>query len=119
MPAHGKRYGEARRLVQQGERTALEEALQLVKKTATAKFDESVDIAVRLGVNPRQADQMIRGALSLPHGIGKDIKVIVFAEGEAARAAEEDTPPPWDRRRTVALATISTLAKVATSWGRV
>lgn len=89
MPRHGKRYGEAKRLVKQGEQTPLEDALQLVKKTATAKFDESVDIAVRLGVNPRQADQMIRGALSLPHGIGKDIKVIVFAEGEAARAAEE------------------------------
>lgn len=89
MSGHGKRYSEARGLAKQGERYALEEALQLVKKTATAKFDESVDIAIRLGVNPRQADQMIRGALSLPHGIGKDVRVIVFAEGEAARAAEE------------------------------
>lgn len=89
MPGHGKRYREARSLAKQGERVMLDEALQLVKKTGTAKFDESVDIAVRLGVNPRQADQMIRGALSLPHGIGKDVRVIVFAEGEAARAAEE------------------------------
>lgn len=89
MPGHGKRYREARSLAKQGERVPLDEALQLVKKTGTAKFDESVDIAVRLGVNPRQADQMIRGALSLPHGIGKDVRVIVFAEGEAARAAEE------------------------------
>ncbi len=89
MPGHGKRYREARGLAKQGQRVLLDEALQLVKKTGTAKFDESVDIAVRLGVNPRQADQMIRGALSLPHGIGKDVRVIVFAEGEAARAAEE------------------------------
>lgn len=89
MAKHGKRYNEARGLAKQGERTPLDEALQLVKKAATAKFDESVDIAIRLGVNPRQADQMIRGALSLPHGIGKDVRVIVFAEGEAARAAED------------------------------
>jgi len=89
VAGHGKRYSEARGLVTQGERIALDEALQLVKKTASAKFDESVDIAVRLGVNPRQADQMIRGAISLPNGIGKSVRVVVFAEGEAARAAEE------------------------------
>jgi large subunit ribosomal protein L1 len=60
-----------------------------VKGGATAKFDESVDIAVRLGVNPRQADQMVRGAVSLPHGVGKTNVVVVFADGDAARAAEE------------------------------
>jgi len=72
-----------------GERYSLDDALPLIKATAVAQFDESVDIAMRLGVNPRQADQMIRGAISLPHGIGKDIRVLVFAEGDAARAAEE------------------------------
>jgi large subunit ribosomal protein L1 len=70
-------------------RYTLAEAVGLVKETATAKFDESVDIAVRLGVNPRQADQMIRGAVSLPHGVGKTNRVVVFAEGDAARAALE------------------------------
>lgn len=89
MPSHGKRFREAQSLVPQGERMAFDEALAAVKKGATAKFDESVDIAVRLGVNPRQADQMIRGAISLPNGIGKSVRVVVFAEGDAARAAEE------------------------------
>jgi large subunit ribosomal protein L1 len=60
----------------------------LLVKTGTAKFDESVDVALRLGVNPRQADQMVRGAISLPHGTGKTVRVVVFAEGDAAKAAE-------------------------------
>jgi len=61
----------------------------MISKVATAKFDETVELAVRLGVNPRQADQMVRGAVALPHGTGKTVRVVVFAEGEAARAAEE------------------------------
>lgn len=89
MPQHGKRYTVARSKVDYLQRHTLEEAVGLVKDTATAKFDESVDIAVRLGVNPRNADQMVRGAVSLPHGIGKTNIVVVFAEGDAARAAEE------------------------------
>ena len=89
MPSHGKRYREASGLVTLGERYPLDQALSIMKKGATAKFDESVDIAVRLGVNPKNADQMIRGAISLPYGIGKAIRVLVFAEGDAARAAEE------------------------------
>lgn len=87
--AVGKRYRAAREQVSEGTKYALEDALELVRNTATAKFDESVDIAVRLGVNPRQADQMVRGAVSLPHGTGKTVRVVVFAEGEAAKAAEE------------------------------
>ena len=86
---HGKRYRAARDLVQEGQKYALDEAIELVGKTGTAKFDESVDVAVRLGVNPRQADQMVRGAVSLPHGSGKAVRVVVFADGDAARAAEE------------------------------
>lgn len=89
MPSHGKRYREAVEKVEDLRRYTLAEAVGLVKETATAKFDESVDIAVRLGVNPRQADQMIRGAVSLPHGVGKTNRVVVFAEGDAARAALE------------------------------
>jgi len=89
VPRHGKRLRAARERIEPIHRYPLDEAIDLVKETATAKFDESVDIAVRLGVNPRQADQMVRGAVSLPHGIGKSVRVLVFAEGDAARAAEE------------------------------
>lgn len=89
MAIHGKRYRNARGSIDSNARYPLEEAVRLVKGGATAKFDESVDIAVRLGVNPRQADQMVRGAVSLPHGVGKTNVVVVFADGDAARAAEE------------------------------
>lgn len=85
----GKRLRAVRGNLDPDQRYGLEEAVELVKKCASAKFDESVDLAVRLGVNPRQADQMVRGALSLPHGTGKPVRVVVFADGEAARAAEE------------------------------
>ena len=64
------------------------EAAEIVKKIATAKFDESVEVAIRLGVDPRKADQMIRGTVSLPHGTGKSVRVAVFAAGDQAREAE-------------------------------
>src|SRR5512146_3579778 len=67
----------------------VDEAVDLVKKTAYAKFDESVDLAVRLGVNPKHADQMVRGALVLPHGTGKTVRVAVFARGDKEKAALE------------------------------
>ncbi|MCB9676492.1 MAG: 50S ribosomal protein L1 [Alphaproteobacteria bacterium] len=86
---HGKRYRALRESVEDGLKYGIDEACGLVEKTGTAKFDESVDVAVRLGVNPRQADQMVRGTVSLPHGSGKTVRVVVFADGEAARAAEE------------------------------
>jgi large subunit ribosomal protein L1 len=85
----GKRYTAARALVDSSARYGLDDAFALLPKTAVAKFDESVDVAVRLGVNPRQADQMVRGAISMPFGSGKTVRVIVFAEGDAARAAIE------------------------------
>lgn len=85
----GKRYASVRGLVDPTVRYALEDGLALIPKIANAKFDESVDVAVRLGVNPRQSDQMVRGAVSLPHGVGKSVRVVVFAEGEAAAAALE------------------------------
>ncbi len=87
--AQGKRYRAARELVDEGAKYGIDDAVALLKKSATAKFDESVDVAFRLGVNPKQADQMVRGALSLPHGSGKTVRVIVFAEGDAAREALE------------------------------
>lgn len=89
MAIHGKRYRSSAQLIESERRYSIDEAVELIGKTAGAKFDESVDIAVRLGVNPRQADQMVRGAISLPHGIGKSVRVAVFADGDAARAAEE------------------------------
>lgn len=84
-----KRAAAAAEVVDSARRYTLDEAVGLIEKVATAKFDESVDIAARLGVNPRQADQMVRGAISLPHGVGKDVRVVVFAEGAAADAARE------------------------------
>jgi len=85
--AHGKRYRAVRELVKEGIRYPIDEAVGLVKQSATAKFDEFVDVAFRLGVDPKQADHMVRGALSLPHGSGKTVRVVVFAEGDAAREA--------------------------------
>lgn len=70
-------------------RVSVEDAIRLVKEAAYGKFDESIDIAVRLGVNPRHADQMVRGALVLPHGLGKVTRVLVFAKGEKEKEAEE------------------------------
>jgi large subunit ribosomal protein L1 len=87
--AHGKRYRAAREVVKDGLRYGVDEAVNLVKQTGTAKFDESIDVSFRLGVNPKQADQMVRGALSLPHGSGKTVRVVVFADGDAAREAQE------------------------------
>ena len=84
-----KRFFAIRAGVSSEERVEVEAALELVKAKATAKFDESVDVAVRLGVDPKHADQMVRGAVSLPHGTGKTVRVAVFAQGEAAKAAEE------------------------------
>lgn len=89
MPNKGKRIQEQRAKVVSTNRYSLDEGINLVKETGTAKFDESVEIAVRLGVNPRQADQMVRGTCSLPFGTGKPVRVLVFAQGDAARAAEE------------------------------
>ena len=67
----------------------ISEALALIKKCASAKFDETVEIALRLGVDPRKADQMVRGACSLPHGLGKEVRVLVFTKGEKATEAKE------------------------------
>lgn len=88
MSSTGKRHAALRALVDPGRKYALEEGLEILANTGTAKFDETVEVAFRLGVNPRQADQMVRGAVSLPFGTGKSVRVVVFAEGDAARAAE-------------------------------
>ncbi|MBZ0272013.1 50S ribosomal protein L1 [bacterium] len=88
MPQHGKNYRNAAAKFEEQERHSLDEALDLLKAAQTAKFDESVDISFRLGVNPKHADQMVRGSTVLPHGTGKSLRVLVFAKGEKATEAE-------------------------------
>lgn len=89
MARRGKKYRAAREKIDSTRRYSLEEAVELVLQTHYAGFDESVDVAVRLGVDPRHADQMVRGAVVLPHGLGKQVKVVVFAKGEKEREAQE------------------------------
>src|ERR671936_2785101 len=89
MAQHGKKMLEARKRFDKSKRYELREALQLVQELAFAKFDESVEMAVRLGVNPRHADQMVRGSVVMPHGVGKVPRVAVFAKGEKDKEALE------------------------------
>jgi large subunit ribosomal protein L1 len=88
MPKVPKKKAAARQVVDRSKKYTLEEACALVKKAAPAKFNETVDLAVRLGVNPRHADQMVRGAVVLPHGTGQSLRVLVFAKGDKAKEAE-------------------------------
>ena len=88
MPTHGKRYRELATRVEREREYLPEEAVGLVKQLSTAKFDETVDVAVRLGVDPRHGDQVVRGNTTLPHGTGKSRKVAVFAKGDKAAEAE-------------------------------
>lgn len=87
MPKHGKNYRNAEAKVEDKFYTP-KEAMALVKELATAKFDETVEVSIRLGVDTRKADQNVRGSISLPHGTGQSVRVAVFAEGEQAREAE-------------------------------
>jgi large subunit ribosomal protein L1 len=89
MAKHGKQYLEAFEKIDRTRTYAPEEALQLVKESAYAKFDETVEVHLRLGVDPRHAEQQVRETVMMPHGLGKEVTVIVFAEGDAARAAKE------------------------------
>jgi large subunit ribosomal protein L1 len=88
MAKHGKRYDQALKKVELEQPASPIAALQAVKDTASAKFNETVEIAVRLGVDPRQGDQMVRGSVNLPHGTGKSPRIAVFARGDNATAAE-------------------------------
>ncbi|NAZ30516.1 MAG: 50S ribosomal protein L1 [Caldimicrobium sp.] len=89
MARRGKRYREALAKVDRTKKYTFEEAVKLALDTATAKFDETVEVAVNLGVDPRHADQMVRGSVVLPHGTGKPVRVLVFAKGEKAKEALE------------------------------
>jgi large subunit ribosomal protein L1 len=86
--AHGKRYREQYEKVDRDRAYPAAEAVALIKETASAKFDETVEVHLLLGVNVRHADEQLRGTLALPHGLGKDVKVAVFAQGQQARDAE-------------------------------
>jgi len=88
MAKHGKKYVEAAKLIDREASYESLQAIELVKKASTAKFDESVEVAVRLGVDPRKQDQAVRGVVVLPHGTGKTKKVLVFAKGEKLKEAE-------------------------------
>ena len=85
---HGKHYVDSAKLVDRSKLYETEEALAVVCQTAKAKFDETVELHVRLGVDSRHADQQVRGAIVLPHGTGKDVRVIAICKGDAAKAAE-------------------------------
>lgn len=86
---HGKHYVDSKKLIDRTKLYDSEEALSLCCQTAKAKFDETVELHVRLGVDSRHADQQVRGAVVLPHGTGKDVRVVAIAKGDAAKAAEE------------------------------
>lgn len=88
MPKHGKRYRAVVGKVERDRTYAADEAATLVKELATAKFDETIEVHVRLGIDPRKSDQNVRGTVALPHGTGRTVRVLAFAQGEKAAEAE-------------------------------
>lgn len=93
MSKSGKRYNGAKAKVEAGAKLSVDQGVKLAVETATAKFDETIDVSIRLGIDPKQSDQQVRGAIALPHGLGKNVRVLVFAKGpkEAeAKAAGAD-----------------------------
>jgi large subunit ribosomal protein L1 len=89
MPKHGKKYTEAAKLVERGRVYSPQEALDLVRQTHTTRFDETVEVHLRTGLDPRHADQQVRGVVLLPKGTGRVVRILVFAEGESERVARE------------------------------
>jgi len=89
MARHGKAYAESRSKVDREREYGPAEAIRLVKETKRAKFDETVEVHIRTGLNVRHADEQLRGTIALPHGLGKEVKIAVFAKGDKAREAEE------------------------------
>lgn len=89
MAKHGKKYLQSKEKVDRDKRYTLNEAIGLLKETAFAKFNETVELVMRLGVDPRKSDQMVRGTALLPHGTGKEVKVLVFAKGEKEKEARD------------------------------
>ena len=89
MVKHGKRYNAAIDAIEEGKNYSSTEAVSLAKKCATAKFDETVELHMKTGADPRHADQMVRGVALLPHGVGKQLRTIVFCQGDAIESAKE------------------------------
>lgn len=89
MSKHGKKYLEAFKLVDRSKYYSPEEAIELAKKTSYVNFDATMEVHIRLGVDPRHADQQVRSVVLLPHGLGKEVRILVFAEGEAEKIAQE------------------------------
>jgi len=85
----GKKYKKSSSLIEEQKKYGVEEAFTILDKMEKAKFDETVDVSIRLGVDPKQSDQMVRGAVPLPHGLGKDVRIIVFAKGEKEKEAKD------------------------------
>lgn len=85
---HGKKYNDSQKLIESGRMYDVTEALELAQQTAKAKFDETIELSIKLGVDPRHADQQVRGAVVLPHGTGRKVRVLVFAKGEKANEAQ-------------------------------
>ncbi|MBM4447715.1 MAG: 50S ribosomal protein L1 [Chloroflexi bacterium] len=88
MAKHGKKYNEASQLIDRTKTYAPDEAIELTKKTSQRNFDETVELHLRMGIDPRNASQQVRGVALLPYGLGKRVRVLVFAQGEAVKAAE-------------------------------
>ena len=89
MPKHGKKYLEMAKAIDREKLYNPQEALALLKEIVKGNFDQTVEVAVRLGVDPRHADQQVRGAVVLPHGTGRTVRVLVFAKGDKAKEAQE------------------------------
>jgi large subunit ribosomal protein L1 len=89
MPKRGKRYTDAKAKLSTGDKLPPKDAIQVVKDLSYAKFDETVEVAARLGVDPKQADQVVRGTVALPHGTGKDVRVLVIAQGDKEKEAQD------------------------------
>lgn len=85
----GKKYAEAEKKIDKNKQYSLREAIELLKQSAYARFDETVDMAINLGIDPKKSDQVVRGSVVLPHGLGKKVRVLVFAKGEKAKEAEK------------------------------
>ena len=107
MPNHGKKFKKACEAIDGLKMYDVAEAVELVLKSSFAKFDETVDLAVNLGVNPKYSDQMVRGAVSLPHGLGKTVRVVAFCKGEMKRKPGALVPSKlvettWSRRSKAA-----------------
>jgi large subunit ribosomal protein L1 len=112
--AHGKRYKTASETVDRDKTYPLEEAVKIVKANAKAKFDETIEVAMNLGIDPRHADQAVRGMIELPNGTGKSVRVAVFARAAKAEEAMPPAPTWWapktSPRRSTAARSISTAA---------